>query len=297
MKVLTALLTIALPLAVSGGVHAHPHGDNEDASHSHEEHSHKGGWTHENGVGPDPDGDGNPATDTGGLSITGDAALVTDDPPYDVITFETTPDRHGEAIGAQYKDEFGVSFGAGLTRQICEGQRRFAYDTMCTYEAAPSGAFAAGYADVLNRPLTIAFDRPVCVATMAIYPTGGKEGEPFTLTIDAWDADGATLPSVDIDFEWTKETIRWRHMAGAYYLDKPAARIAVGMKSRDRKERAKLLRFLIDDLALIEDGCEAALAEIAERAGGASDEAEDDAEDESAETAETALLAGAGKTG
>ena len=45
MKVLTALLTIALPLAVSGGVHAHPHGDNDDASHNHEEHSHKGGWT------------------------------------------------------------------------------------------------------------------------------------------------------------------------------------------------------------------------------------------------------------
>ena len=71
------------------------------------------------------------------------------------------------------------------------------------------------------------------------------------------------------------------------------------MKSRDRKERDKILRFLIDDLALIEDGCEAALAEIAARAGGAPDgesDAADDAEDDSDAAAETAPLAGGDRT-
>lgn len=222
-------------------------------------------WVHENGVGPDPDNDTNPATDTGGISISGDDALLGDDAPYAVINFEAPPGRHGESLKAQYRDEFGVVFGTGLTRQICQGQRRFAYDSICTYEAAPSGAYAAGYFDPLNRPLTIDFDRPVCVAAMAIYPTGGKEGEPFKLSIDAWDSEGRALTPVEITFEWTKQTVRWRHMAGAYYLGDHASRIALKMQSLDPKEKNKVLRFLIDDIAIIENGCEAALRDIAQQ--------------------------------
>lgn len=225
-----------------------------------------GAWAHENGIGADPDNDANPATDTGGISISGDGALLGEDAPYAVINFEAPPGRHGEALKEQYRDEFGVFFGDGLTRQVCQGQRRFAYDSICTYEAAPSGAYAAGYHDPLNRPLIIEFDRPVCVAAMAVYPTGGKEGEPFKLNIDAWDSQGRALTPVEITFEWTKQTVRWRHMAGAYYLGDRAAKISIRMQSLDRKEQNKILRFLIDDIAMIEDGCEEALRDIAERA-------------------------------
>lgn len=261
------IVALSVTLAYAAGAFGHPHTDGNATDHSHDS-----GWVHENGIGPDPDNDTNPATDTGGISLVGDAAEAADDPPYDVITFEAPPGKHGDDIGARYKEEFGVTFGKGLSRQICEGQRHFLYNSMCTYEAAPSGKFAAGYLHYLNAPLNIKFDRPVCVVTMAIYPTGGKEDEPFELTIEGWDANNAKLPTVKIDFEWTKDTVRWRHMAGAYYLDNHAAKIALSMRSKDGKEASQTLRFLIDDFAFVETGCEEALAEIESRAS-ASDEA------------------------
>lgn len=237
---------------------AHPHQTDADASHSHNPSK----QVHENGIGPDPDNDSNPAIDSGALSISGAGAVLDDDAPYAVINFEAPPGNHGESLSKQYKDEFGVSFGPGLSRQICEGQRRFAYDTLCTYQAAPSGAYAAGYANDLNKPFEISFDRPVCVIAMAIYPTGGKEGEPFRLTIKGWDEGGNSLPPAKVEFEWTQNTVRWRHMAGAYYLDNRASKISITMESMDAREKRDILRFLIDDLAIIENGCEAALADI-----------------------------------
>ena len=219
------------------------------------------------GIGPDPDNDTNPATDTGSISITGGAADVTEDPPYAVINFEASPNGHGDVIKEAYKEEYGVTFFPKVTRQLCAGQQHFQYNSQCTYEAAPSGRFAVSYLDYLNRPLSLEFDRPICVVTMAIYPTGGKQGEEFELKIQGWTDSDTPLETVKAEFEWTKDTVRWRHMAGAYYLDERASKIAISMKSKDKKEAKKVLRFLIDDLATVETGCEAALAEIASREG------------------------------
>ncbi len=223
-----------------------------------------GGYVHENGIGPDPDRDSNPATITGVISRVGNAAEASSDAPYRVITFEPPPGDHGDVIREAYADKFGVHFGRGVTRQICEGQRRFYYDSMCTYEAAPSGAFAAGYVNHLNAPLVITFDEPVCVVTMAIYPTGGRQGEPFTVTINGWDENGVALPRADASFEWTKYTARWRHMAGAYYLGGRAKKIEVSMKSDRRRGRRDTLRYLIDDLAFVQEGCSEILADFVE---------------------------------
>lgn len=220
--------------------------------------------SHENGIGPDPDGDTNPATITGVIARTGDAATLSDEAPYRVISFEPPPGAHGDAIINDYAEGFGVKFSHGATRQICEGQRRFHYDTMCTYEAAPSGSFAAGYLNHLNAPLVITFDEPVCVVTMAIYPTGGREGEPFTVTIEGWDDSGAALPPAQAAFEWTKYTVRWRHMAGAYYLGGRAKKVAVSMKSGTPSEAGDVLRYLFDDLAFVTEDCAGVLTELAE---------------------------------
>ncbi len=236
---------------------AHPHDDGSASAHDHGDHQ-----VHENGIGADPDRDTNPATETGSISLVGDAAKASDDPPYAVITFETPPGAHGDDIGAAYHEAFGVTFADGLTRQICEGQRHFQYDSMCTYEAAPSGKFAAGYLDYLNAPLEITFAAPVCVVAMAIYPTGGKEGEPFELTINGWTDAGVKLAPAKVDFEWTKDTVRWRHMAGAYYLGERASKVSLSMRSKDGAEAKKVLRFLIDDVAFVDDGCEEALKDI-----------------------------------
>lgn len=231
-----------------------------------------GGNVHENGIGPDPDRDTNPATVTGVIARIGDPEIAADDAPYRVITFEAPPGAHNDVIRNAYADEFGVRFGSGVTRQICEGQRRFYYDSMCTYEAAPSGKFAAGYLNYLNAPMRIEFDAPVCIVTMAIYPTGGDEEEPFTVTINALDESGDPLPQADAEFEWTKNTVRWRHMVGAYYLGGRAKSITVGMKSGKASQAGDVLRFLIDDLAFVQEGCDEALADVIEneeQSGGA----------------------------
>ena len=223
-----------------------------------------GGYVHENGIGPDPDHDTNPATVTGVIKRVGEPGAPEQNAPYRVINFEAPPGKHGDVIREAYAKEFGVHFGRGVSRQICEGQRRFYYDSMCTYEAAPSGDYAAGYLNHLNAPMLIEFDQPVCVATMAIYPTGGREGEPFTVTIRGWDETGAPLPIAEAEFEWKKYTVRWRHMAGAYYLGARAKKIAVSMRSGSPSERGDVLRFLIDDLAFVQEGCEEVLADFVE---------------------------------
>lgn len=283
------LAAFAALLALPAAAAAHPHGDGEGAAHDHES-----GWVHENGVGADPDNDSNPATDTSVVPFAFDTVEAAYDPPYAVITFEPPPGKHGEAIIHDYETKYGVTFGRGLAWQICEGQRHFEYDTMCTYDAPPSGRFAAGYVNYLNAPLLIEFSRPVCVVTMAIYPTGGKENERFKVKIEAWNEAGEKLPDARAELRWTDKTVRWRNMAGAYYLDQPAARIALSMKSTrrikiedaedyiedeipeeeryDREEKKKktkerVVRYLIDDLAFVETGCDAAMESIAARAG------------------------------
>lgn len=288
---LASVLAALAALCIAGAA-AHPHNDGSGAGHDH-----NSDWVHENGIGPDPDNDTNPATVTGAISIVGDAALAADDPPYAVVTFEPPPGGHGDIIRDAYKDDPGVSFGPGVTRQICKGQDFFKFDSKCTYAAAPSGKYAAVYYSYLNEPLEIYFERPVCVVTMAIYPTGGKEGEPFEFTIEGWTETEEKLPSAVAEFEWTKNTVRWRHMAGAYFLEEPATKIAISMKSKDAAESKKILRYLIDDLAFVETDCEAALAEIALAAGDtledddgvltnaeANDETEAEDETEAAET-------------
>lgn len=222
------------------------------------------GQVHENGIGPDPDNDTNPATITGVIKRYNEPSPPSVDAPYTVVNFEPPPGKHGETVRNDYAEKYGVRFGRGVTRQICDGQRRFYYDSMCTYEAAPSGEFALGYVNYLNAPLLIEFDQPVCVVTMAIYPTGGNEGEKFTVTIEGEDGMGTPLPPASTSFEWTKNTVRWRHMAGAYYLGGRAKNIRVSMVSDKRRPGGDVLRFLIDDLAFVHDSCNEVIKEFSD---------------------------------
>ncbi len=256
---LGAIIAISFP---GINVLAHPHDDDPVEGHDHES-----GWVHENGIGADPDGDTNPATDTRVITFIGDAEAASDDPPHTVITFEPPPGKHGEKIRKDYANDLGVNFGTGLTWQICTGKRLFYYDTMCTYEAPTSGTYAAGYLNYLNTPLLIEFDKPVCVVTMSIYPTGGKEGEPFEFKIEGWTEDSVKLSESTAEFKWTNTTVRWRNMAGAYFVDQRAKKITVSMRSKDPTQAKDTLRYLIDDFAFIDDGCEAALDDIEDRTG------------------------------
>ena len=212
-----------------------------------------------NGIGPDPDGDGNPATNTRGFLRIGDAAEAAFDPPYRVITFEAPPGSHNEVLKAQYASKFGVTFPTGVRRQIC-GNRYFQYDTQCTYLRAPSGRFAAIYRHDWGAPMAVKFAKPVCVAAMAIYPTGGKQGEAFKVTLEPFAADGTPLQKSVMRFTWEENTFRWRLMAGVYMLKERATSVKVRVDSADEPKKA--VRFLVDDLAFIDEGCEEALAKI-----------------------------------
>lgn len=250
----TGLLLLACA-ALAETAAAHPVGDGGRVPYA----------SGENGYGPDPDRDDNPATNTRLLARIGAAAEAALLPPYRAITFETPPGRHGDIIGKQYAKEFGVTFGPGLRRQICVGQRYFQYDSACTYRRAPSGRYAALYRDDWGRPLDIRFTRSVCAAALAIYPTGGKEGEKFEAVIQPYGPDGEKLDRAVAPFAWTRDTFRWRLMVGVYLLDKEASRVEVSVVSKDNAK--KNVRFLIDDVAFVEEGCGELLDEFRNAAG------------------------------
>ncbi len=219
------------------------------------------GLSHENGVGPDPDGDTNPATRTFALASIG-AADARLDPRFSVISFEPPPGRHGDTIRNQYVKRFGVGFGKGLDRQVCEeGQRYFRYDTLCSYMAPPSGAYAAHYRTDRRDPLSVSFERPVCAAALSIYPIGGREGERFEATLTPYAGDRKLKPA-KIRFAWTQDTFRWRTMVGAFFLDRSADRVEIMLKSRDPAAKSDIVQFLIDDFGFIESGCEEVLDDI-----------------------------------
>lgn len=219
---------------------------------------------HENGYGPDPDGDSNPATRTRAIANIG-ATDINLDPRFTIMTFEPPPGVHNNRIRDQYAEKYGVGFSKGLKWQICDDQRYFQYDSLCTYIRPPSGVFAAYYRDDWKRPLKVTFDAPVCAAMMSVYPTGGKEGEQFKVTLAAKGVNGESAGDATVVFAWTQDTFRWRVMAGGFFLSAPAKSIDVTVA---RVENAgDVLQFLIDDLAFVESGCEAVLDEIKDVAG------------------------------
>ncbi len=218
----------------------------------------------ENGYGPDPDGDSNPATKTRAIANFGATDLKLD-PRFTVITFEPPPGAHRRHISGQYVPTYGVAFSKGLEWQICDDQRYYQYDSLCTYIRPPSGVFAAYYRDDWKRPLEVKFNKPVCAAMMSVYPTGGKEGEKFKVTLKAKKSNGDPAGEANVTFAWTQDTFRWRVMAGGFFLNEDASSIDVMVR---RVENAgDVVQFLIDDLAFVETGCEAVIKDIKDVAG------------------------------
>lgn len=208
-----------------------------------------------NGIGPDPDGDGNPATNAYAFAHIGDPIRAAADPIYSVITFEPPPGEHGAPILNAYAKKFGVSFGHGLTHQICKGQRYHRYDSLCTYIAPPSGDYAAAYRDDFLRPLEVSFKKPICAVSVAVYPTGGGEDEVFELTIQGFDQTGTALEKTTARFAWTQNTFRWRVMKAVHFSQHNAFHLKISMQSLSEPNRN--IRFLIDDLAFATQGCNA----------------------------------------
>lgn len=254
-RTLFSVLAGAAAAALSaGGAVAHPETEGDQAASG-------------NGY----DGDLNPAVNTRLIARIGDAAEAELDPPFKIVTFEAGPGHHGEAVAKERVDSRTVRFSPGLKRQLCDGRRYFSYDTECPYLAAPSGRFAAVYRDEWRRPLQIAFEEPVCAAALAVYPTGGAEGETFKVVLQPFTGDGAELEKVEYEFNWTHDTFRWRLMAGAFFFDRKAGRLDVSVESK--ADKSKIVRFLIDDVAFIEDDCALAIADINAEGGLAPAEA------------------------
>lgn len=238
-------LVLAAGVAVAGGALAHP---------GHDDTPRPGA----NGIGYDADGDSNPAVNTRLIARIGDAAEASLDPPFQIVTFEAG--KHDDTIREAKIDSRTVKFSKGLKRQICDNELFYKYDTECSYLAAPSGKFAAVYRDEFGRALRVRFENPVCAAALAVYPTGGAEGETYKVVLQPYDADERELSKVEYTFDWTKDTFRWRLMAGAFFLGEKPSRVDVNVVSKTSP--SKVVRFLIDDVAFIEDDCSIAMADI-----------------------------------
>ncbi|MEM6413120.1 MAG: hypothetical protein AAF720_00490 [Pseudomonadota bacterium] len=217
----------------------------------------------ENGFGPDLDGDSNPATDVHGFFQDQKPPEV--DPRFEVIDFEPPIARHDATISKDYETKFGVTFSRGLKFQECAGQQYFTYDTKCTYLLPTSGQYAALYHDDYRRPLRVRFDTPVCATALAIYPVGGKEGEPFKVTLDLYKTISKPsnssnkyidqkIGSTDVEFEWTENTFRWRSKIFAFLEKGGADRIDISIRSLAHRRRSNNVDLLIDDLAFVRYG-------------------------------------------
>ena len=224
------------------------------------DHQHDASLVHENGIGPDPDGDTNPATITRVVAFQGASEKLNTSAPYHLITFEPPPGRHGELIIKDYGEEFGATFSKGLRWQECRGSRHGLYDSLCVYPAPTSGVFAAVYETANNKPLTIEFEKPACLATMSIYPTGGEDGEQFTLFISGWDEEGNRLTQASETFSWQKNIVRFDNLAGAFFDGAPAKKLSVTLTRANKPYEN--IRFLIDDLGFVSEQCETAVADI-----------------------------------
>ena len=208
-----------------------------------------------NGVGVDLDGDTNPVTDVYGFFLGGEQSDGALDPSFTVLDFEAPAREHGTTVRRiEHADGAGAaSFSKGLSLQICEGPRHFEYNSMCTYLKPPSGDFAGFYRDEYKRPLRVRFDEPVCALSMAIYPTGGREGERFRAKMTFYRKSGDTEKSMGskiIDFTWTENTFRWRSNIVALLEKRAAHRVDVQLYSRD--DKSSNVGMLIDDLAFID---------------------------------------------
>ncbi|MCB2112676.1 MAG: hypothetical protein R3C42_08425 [Parvularculaceae bacterium] len=221
--------------------------------------------THENGYGPDPDGDTNPATMTRAVANIG-ATDVLLDPRFTVVTFEPPPGSHDRPVRNSLVKRYGVRFSKGLRWQICDDQRYYQYDSLCTYIRPPSGSYAAYYRDDLSRPLNVTFEKkPVCGVVLSVYPPGGKEGEIFEVTLDAKNADGSSAGSTHVRFAWTQNTFRWRVMAGGFFLSDAASSMDISVARA--KDQGPVYQFLIDDLAYVSEDCEEVFKSIRDVAG------------------------------
>lgn len=248
MKVLRGAAALAALIAVSGAP--------------------AGAQYNENGYGPDPDRDTNPATRTRAVANIG-ATDINLDPRFSVLTFEPPPGAHGRHIRDQYwkadAGKNGVRFGEGLEWQHCSDQPYQNRNSLCTYIRPASGSFAAYYRDDWREPLKVEFDRPICAAMLSVYPTGGKEGEVFKVTLRGRDESGRSIGKATVKFGWTQDAFRWRVMAGGFFLKESTRNIEVMV--RRAKGGGDIVQFLIDDLAYLEKDCDTVLEEIRDVAG------------------------------
>lgn len=189
----------------------------------------------------DYDGDGNPSTNVHGFDQELDPAF---DPPWLVLGFEKK-NGHGDAIKKATVNGHKLSFSDGLSRQICDGPRYFRYDSKCPYLKPPSGEFAAYYRNDLAKPLNVDFEKPVCAVSMAIYPSGGREGEEFEAIIEAYrDGELVTERRVAkaVDLTWSVDVIQPETSAGRFEEVGGFDRVAVRVRSTGAPRDEKPLR-------------------------------------------------------
>ncbi|MEM9014964.1 MAG: hypothetical protein AAGB02_07635 [Pseudomonadota bacterium] len=188
-----------------------------------------------------------------------------------VFTFDTfNGDDMGpvEAIGALYREDYGVTFGRGASVVICQPPNftTSAAGTYspCAYESAASGRNAALYDLRGGQQLRLDFDRPVSSISARINPTGGRLDEVFEYRITGFDANGARIAQNRQEFFWRQDAATWPTRASLSADGGEIVRATIEL--RRRLAASQSVRFLIDDLTLdfVPDGPSPVVADLNE---------------------------------
>ena len=130
-----------------------------------------------------------------------------------VIDFEQVRGRSAGAavpLTTQYQRTHGVTFGPGVSVHRCSSAYDEFANSQCPYPRAASGERAAMFdPETGGRALTIDFAEPVLAVSMRVNPSGGRDGETFTLQAIAFGADGEEVARAEQRLVYNQNAFTW----------------------------------------------------------------------------------------
>ncbi len=176
-----------------------------------------------------------------------DLSALAPKPTNRTIDFENLDGR----LTKQYAEEYGVSFGRGVSVHICSGSSFTAaavVDQTCPYQQAANGSQRAAYFDARsNSFMEIDFARPVSYADIKINPTGGAPDSEFTVEVKGFDSNGNEIGANRRTFNWLQDAFTWPNRVD---LETDKGRVS-RMTVRLLNARGEPTRFLFDDLSFV----------------------------------------------
>lgn len=189
----------------------------------------------------------NTGTSTG--TQAGPTTLVQPSTADATIGFEEFRTRNdGIALRNQYREEFGIRFGDGVSVHQCGGVDTGAM--ACTYPRAGDGSRAAFFDGRANRGrMVMDFARPIKEISMRINPTGGVTDERFAAELTA-SRNNQTVGTATERFAWRFDrNSRWP-VTVRVSVTSPQGATRLSTTLRALSQNNQTIRFLFDDIRI-----------------------------------------------